>query len=506
MNNPLLRLLLARLNEAQTDLNRLGLYASGRTLGVNGSFWRGRKGKGGDMTQVLTSLVQDDQIGPAIKRIVDGQLDKDPDWQAVEGALTLVSSGAVVPEGSSESVRPDERVDAMTTWHTEAALITALRSAAWAYQWAGRMVLRVYIPDEYRDLIESRAAWTLAEALELVYVQAVDPRDGGPVIDAHGRVLGYFFAYQVTDPVRRTTTKWVEFHTQDTVQLYQRVGGLALNPVGEPMPNPLYDETRLGSRRREYLMWHADRLGGTAITPSAIDAQDRLNAANTYMGRNDDMTGFRMIVTGNAETPVDDLGKPTTWKAGPDVVITLIGIPKDDRDNPTDGGRETPTFQIIDPVDPRSHSIPSINHWGRKVMAAFDQGWAADGELEVSGESKRVSRKPHDKRVIFASVDTGAGMAWALRAGLMLASSLVGEEALREAAAVRFRPRMYLDVDSANLAEYVAKLTAYEKGALDLESLLESTPGLTDVASAKARVEAEQAAKAKEAGTGAAGA
>ncbi|WP_394649274.1 hypothetical protein [uncultured Deinococcus sp.] len=77
---------------------------------------------------------------------------------------------------------------------------------------------------------------------------------------------------------------------------------------------------------------------------------------------------------------------------------------------------------------------------------------------------------------------------------------------MREAAAVRFRPRMYLDVDSANLAEYVAKLTAYEKGALDLESVLESTPSITDVASVKARVLAEQATRAKEAGTGAAGA
>lgn len=491
MQPDLLRLLTARLQDRQPGLNRLALYASGQTLGVSGSFWKGRRGKGGDLTTIQASLVQNDQIGPALARIVDAQLDRDPDWQALDGAVTLLGTTDELPEGNAQ-VQPSEVVDAMSTWHTESRLLGALKAAAHTYQWAGRMVGRVYVPDDYRALIEARTEWSLDSALELVHVQAVDPRDGGPLTDAHGRTLGYFFAYSVTDPVTRTVTRYVELHTPEAVQLLQRVGTSGLNPVGEAVPNPMHDPRVIGSRRFEFLMFHADRLGGTALTPSALDAQDRLNVAETYMGRNDDLSGFRVIVTGNAEEPVDDAGKPTTWKYAPDVVISLLGIPKDDRETPQDGGRETPTFQVVDPLDPSVYSIPSINHWRRGVLAAFDQEWVGEGELAVSGESKRVSRKPFDKRVVFASVDTGAFMAWALRAALKLAASIVGDARLREVAGVRFRPRMYLDVNSSNLAEYTAKLTALQQGALDLESVLEATPGITDVSSVKARILAER--------------
>ena len=43
------------------------------------------------------------------------------------------------------------------------------------------MVGRVYIPEEYQDLLPQ--VGTLEQALELVHVQAVDPREGGPALD-----------------------------------------------------------------------------------------------------------------------------------------------------------------------------------------------------------------------------------------------------------------------------------------------------------------------------------
>ncbi|MFK7601878.1 hypothetical protein ACI3L1_06665 [Deinococcus sp. SM5_A1] len=496
MNNPLLRLLLARLNESQSHLNRLALYASGQTLGINGSFWKGRKGKGGDLADVVSALVQNDQISPCIERIVGAQLDRDPEWQAMDGAVSLLATTDELPDDPGANVQPSEIVDVMTDWHDEAALLDETRKAAASYQWAGRMVGRVYIPDDYQDVIDARSEWTLADALELVHVQAVDPRDGGPLIDGHGRVQGYFFAYSVVDLVRRTTLRYVQLHTPAEVQLYQRVGNSALIPVDDPIPSPVADASIVGSRRHEYLMFHADRLGGTAITPSITDSQDRLNVSETYFARNDDMTGFRMIVAANAEDPVDLDGKPTRWKSGPDVVISLLGIPKDDRVNAENGGRETPTMLIVDPLDPTSYSIPSVNHWERNVRGGFDQAWTLDQEKAVSGESQRVTRKPFDKRVIFASPASAAFMAWALRAAVRLAASIVGKEAQNETQDIRFKPRMYLEVDSKNLEEFTVKLAAYEKGALDLESVLEATPGITDVSSVKARVQAEKDAKA----------
>lgn len=496
MNDPLLRLLTALLRQPTSDLNRLVLYATGHTLGKNGSFWKGRRPRGGDMTAVISQLVQNDQIGPCLARIVDGQLDRDPDWQAMDGDVTLLSESAAPAEGEEPdpSLRPDPIVDAMTQWHTDANLLAEIRTAAHAYQWAGRAVMRVYVPDAYEADLEERDDWTLAEALELVHVQAVDPRDGGPILDGHGRCLGYFFAYGVRDELTLTTTRYVEVHTPEEVRRYRRVGTASLVPDGEPRPNPMHDPALTGSRRHEYLMLHVDRRGGSALTPSAIDSQDRLNAAETYFGRNDDMGSFRMIVTGNAEDPVTPDGRPTTWKAGPDVVISLVGLPELDVKGGATGKRHTPTFQVIEPLDPSVHNVPSVNHWRRNVLSAFDQEWTlGEDAADASGESKRQSRKAHDKRVVFAAADTARLLVWALRAALKLAASIVGDTELERVSPVRFLARMYLDVDSTNLNEYRAKLDAWRAGGLDLVSLLESTPGVTDVDSAKARTQAEWA-------------
>lgn len=491
----LLRLLLAHLRTPSSDLNKLALYASGQTLGVGGSLWKGRRPRSGQLSDITSQLVQRDETGPALHRLVSAQLDRDPDWRGYDGATELIGTSDQRQAGEGETLLQTPIIDALATWHEDAALMPAVREAAYSREWAGLGLMRAYIPDSYRQTIEEKADWTLEQALELVHVQAVDPRDGGPLIDAHRRVLGYYYTYETQDPLTLVVTRYVELHTHESVQLFVRRAN-ALTPAGPPMPNPMFDAEVYGSRRLEFLMFHVDRPGGSAITASAQDAQDRLNVAETYFGRNDDLFGFRMMVTTNAEQPVDDAGRPTTWKYGPDVVVSLTGIPKNDLEllDPTQpADRHTPTFQVIDPLDPAVFSLPSVNHWRASVLAAYDQEWIQDAARDVSGESKRQSRKGFDRRVVFAAADSARLLAWALRAALKLAASIVGPQAQVEVANIRFRPRMYLDVDSSNLAEYRELVNAWRDGALDLQTVLEATPGVRDSEQAAARVKAEWA-------------
>lgn len=462
------------------DLDELYAYAHDDQLGPAGERWKGRKPADGNEDEFLTMLVVNDQIGPAMAREVSDQFAKDPEWDAAQGAEKLEEKHEIVTAG--------------TDWHKEAGLTDAAKDAARSRFWAGRMVGRVYIPDEYQDrLIKGSAGYprTLAEALDLIHVHAVDPREGGPVQDRHGRTLGYWYAYDQEVDGKSEDRRVVEVHTPTQVHRFRLLNG-TLEPIDEPADSPFHDPTQpQRARRAEYLMWHADRDGGTAITKTAKHSQDRLTVVVTYHGRNDDQTGYRQLIVTNAEQPKNDKGKPVAFPMGPGVALNIRGLKKPKSGTQGLGSdepdRHDPTIKVVEPLNPAEYHIPSEDAWKRRILEVFDQAYTLSPEVQVSGESKRVSRKPYDRRVAFAAQDAGAFIAWALRAALMLAAQILGKTA--EYRDVTFQPKMFLDVDAVNLEELRVKLQMWESGALTLVSLLEATPGVTDAAKEAGRVE-----------------
>lgn len=458
-------LLTAALTNKSTDLDVLYDYTHDQQIGKTGQYWKGRKPASGQLTDVLPQLVQDDQIGPAMAREVDSQFAKDPEWDAMRGGKKIA------PE--------DELVQAMTTWHTDANLTAAVKDAARNRWWAGQMVGRVYIPDDYAEDLKRRPPITLAAALEFVHVEAVDPRQGGPLVNAHGRTLGYWNRYAVGDGAQKATH--IELYTPKTfVRLKQTAGGVAQVIPDSEADSPFQDAE--GRRRPEFLMWHSDRDGGSAVTRSVRDFQDRLNVVSTYHGRNDEQTGYRQFIVSNAEDPTTPEGKPAAYQMGPGVVVSLRGLTVDaltygENDQPK---RLTPSWEVVDPLNPEEFHIPSSAKWEKGILGKLDQLWTLNPESQVSGESKRQSRKPFDKRVTFGAQDSGAFIAWALRAALMLAAQLLRQQARYQD--VTFIPKMFLDIDAVNLEELRVKLTMWQAGALQLVTLLEATPGVSDAA------------------------
>lgn len=471
--------LFASLRAVDPDLGWRHDYAHGDQYGVNGGNWKGRKPADGTESDFLTMLVLNDQIGPAMAREVDAQFAKDAEWDAVQDGERL--------DADSDLVRW------LSDWHEEAGLNGAAKDAARTHWWAGRMVGRVYVPNEYAERLLSNPPETIDDALQLIHVQAVDPREGGPIVDSHKRVLGYWHRYTREVEGQDRPQQIVEVHTPRHVLMFVQGddGKLTLDDAAD---NPFYDPTQPERlRRSEYLMWHIDRDGGSSITPSVRDAQDRLGVVTTYAGRNDDQTGYRQIIVSNAEQFVDETGKPVPFPMGPGVAVALKGLLVNDPENPPVNGasaleRHTPTWQVIEPLNPEEFHIPSINLWKRTILERLDQLWTLNPETSVSGESRRQSRKPFDRRASFAGQNVGAFLAWALRAALMLARQMTGE---RDYDNVTFQPRMFLDVDAANLEELRVKLSMWQAGALTLVSLLESTPGVSDAAKEAASVEKE---------------
>lgn len=469
--DPSTRLALLRVTSTtDSELDWRRDYATDNQLGENAANWKGRRPADGDEDAFQDMLVVDDQIGPAMAREVDAQFGKDPEWDAVRGKAKLEDG--------------DEIVTGMTEWHADVQLTAVLKDAGRLRFWAGQMVGRVYIPDEYAERLKGKdAPKTLTDALELVHIQAIDPTEGGPITDQHKRLLGYWYRYTRQDEEGKDQ-RVLEAHTpKHVLRFIEDQGKLTPDWTDTPADNPFHDSnTPARLRRAEYLMFHIDRDGGSAITTSVRHAQDRLNVVATYQGRNDDQTGYRQIVVSNAEQPVDKKGNAVPFPMGPGVGINLHGLKKPGTgqglSETTD--RHTPTWEVIDPLNPEEFHIPSKREWKRSLLEKLDQLWTLSPETNVSGESKRQSRKTFDNRVGFAAQDAGAFMAWALRAALMLAAQVLGKTS--EYRDVTFQPKFYLDVDAANLEELRVKLQMWQQGALTLTTLLEATPGVTDAA------------------------
>lgn len=478
------RALVQTLGSIDPNLGWRSEYAAGNHYGLSGETWKGRKPADGSEAEFLNMLVHNDQIGPAMNREVAAQFAKDPEWDAVRKGERLDAS--------------DPIVTAMSDWHDESDLTGAAKDAARSHWWSGRMVGRVYVPTEYAETLIASPPKTLDEALQLIHVQAVDPREGGPIIDAHRRTLGYWYRYAREIDGSDRPQQIVEVHTPRHVLTYVQSDDGQLTLDSEPTDNPFHNPSQPSRpRRSEYLMFHVDRDGGSSITLSVKDAQDRLGAVTTYSARNDDQTGYRQIIVSNAEEFVDETGAPVPFPMGPGVAVTLRGLRIHDAQSSAPDAtdeRHKPEWRVIEPLNPEEFHIPSSNYWKRMLLERLDQLWTLTPETAVSGESKRQSRKPFDRRASFAGQDAGQFIAWSLRAALVLAQQMI---ATREYDDVRFQPRMFLDVDAANLEELRVKLSMWQAGALTLVALLESTPGVTDAAKEAASIEQESAPAAQ---------
>ncbi|NJK45830.1 MAG: hypothetical protein HC933_17575, partial [Pleurocapsa sp. SU_196_0] len=212
-----------------------------------------------------------------------------------------------------------------------------------------------------------------------------------------------------------------------------------------------------------------------------------LNESWTNLKRNDQLAGYRSIITTNAEDPTDDNGKPIPWTFGPARVQSLQGvIARGDEANPE--AIATPGVIVVDPVNPLESSIPTITTLVEAILEQLDQLWTRSSSQNVSGESKRESRKAFDKRVIETAGGLVRALQWALETALALAATVNNRR--DPYARYRINPKLFLDVERGNLELFKALLTGYERNVVSLEALVLANPGVEDAAAELQRLHA----------------
>jgi hypothetical protein len=459
-------------------------------------YWMGRIPKDEGWDSVRRLAVQDDVVGKCLDRIVNAILGKDPEWTYSE----------TTPEALQNEVN-----EPLADWHKKKKLHREMKKFARTLQWAGKAILRVFVPIEQSSndgqlLTNSSntAPQTLANVLNTIIPQALGPHQAGAIHDAWGRVLGYWFVTQreIFKPElnKIELEDIVEIHAPDETQVFRMKGIDDYEPLGQPEKNALFNPD---DPENSFLFAEYSRDGGSAITQTVIDFQNALNVASTYMRRNSEQAGFRTMAIANADTPVDADGNDAVWKNGPDVILDLKGIAtKGSENNPE--AVATPSVTVIEPVDPRANLLPEMEHWESKLLGEFDQEWTQrTTNAAESADGQRLRRSSFDQGIMMEVGVIAEAFTFTLEKALQIAGAVMGAQFDAE-----IMPKLYVDVVSGNLEQFKVLLEGYKVNVVSLESLIKNNPAVQDVdeelalitkqkAEAEAKAQAELAAQAK---------
>lgn len=487
-------------------------FAHGEQLGPDLAYFVGPKPKKTDPERVKefeTVVGTDDVIGPCMRRITNAIVGRDPEWSLQHGDLSVSfepKEGKALTEEQTRVISSLEALEeAGGDWHLAVNLQAKLAQAHYISQWAGEAFVRLYLPEELSrldpdfeppgelsedELEEVNPALTqgslesVAAALERTYLEVYDPRHAGEVRSVNGVLRGLYFLY------KRDDQDYVEYHTPAAIIHYKRNGD-KLEEVSR-YDSPYAEHNRGRYRGRKFMMIRLEREGGPALTDDLMQKQSRLNAVLTNGNRNDHFSGYRSVITTNAD-PVTKLNakgeeEDVEWKLAPDIVTELVGLPLelDAEGNPT--RYATPGVHVIEPVNPE-YNLKWAANWEERCYATLDQrhiylgmnaGLAVEAQLEMRG--------PFDERAVKESGPVALLLNTTVERALEFAQWLAKGDALE----VRCVARMFVKVLRGNLEEFKAQIDAYSRGLASIETVVESNPSVTDVAGERKRVEKMQ--------------
>jgi len=467
-------------------------FAQGEQIGKNLEYYPGLIPEDPDEREAFKKrLMVLALIGPALNNFTTHTLGRDPEWTASAG------------EDGKPLEPDDERVKALSIWHKGNGRVHAeLKRADQHMRWGGVAYLWMYTPDVYRVLSGGqlqRNAPTYAEALELIRLDALDATQAGAV-EQDGVKLAYWRSYSVT--VDGKAQNRIEVHTRQEITVYVEDGDklVPASDVGEnPRPNPLHDPAR--PLRFPALMYEMKREEGPQVTQSMVDVQNATNTTAMNVLRNNNLGGWRQYYTLNAARPVDDVtGEKTNYRFGPSRVLDIQADYLRNADgtpllNATgDPIMLTASVGTFDPVN--SQFMREDADWyERKLLGQLNQLWTLAAEAAISGESRKQSRRAFDLSLPAEAQPARDALQWIIQTADHFAQWVMGQDVPTDPITVD--ARLFLDVDAVDLETLKQLDLMHSAGKISLETLLESTPGVTDVAKELERIKAELASNAK---------
>lgn len=471
-------------------LQKLKDYARGEQIGPNLEYYPGLIPEDpAERENLKKRLMVLALLGPILNRYTEHTLGRDPEWTAALNGKPLP------PE--------DERVSALTTWHTGSGRVHAELSRADQYmRWGGRAYLYLYVPDVYRVILGkdelSRDAADTAAALELIQLDALDATEAGSV-EVDGVKLAYWRAYSVT--VDGKPQNRLEVHTRQEITIYAEESG-KLKPaegVGlNPRPNPLYDPA--SPLRFRALIHEMKREAGPQLEQSDLDIQNGVNTVGSNVIRNNNLGGWPQYYTTDAAAPRDpETGEKTAYSFGPARVVDVQSDYLRNSDNSPLLGPDGSPIMLkasvgrFDPVN-SAFMRDDADWFEGKLLSRHNQLWTIQGEGQVSGESKRQSRIAFDRSLPGEAKPAQGALKWVIETADAYAQWVQGSDTLDW---LNVTPRLFYDVDKVDLETLKQLDLMHTAGKISHETLLESTPGIDDVAAELEKIKAERAENVK---------
>lgn len=465
----------------------------------NGDHWQDSEGWGGPVPDPLTTKPEDavafiakvqraftsaNVLAEVVDRHVSAVMGRAPGWQFVPiSAPEGSGEGPDLPEpGKEQKPKKDPAIaeieDAITEWMDKRNAHQFLLESAADYATTGKGMVRLFVPP---GLLQRTAdgkgltvpsGLTLQEALDLVYIEKVDPKQGGSAWDRDTMSEAAFATWEeeVQSGGSSQRTKRTE------LQYIVKVGKVRKTVLQtwngqEKLPSLDLD---LGGR----LLMHEMR-GKPLVTEQLMQLQKGLNFAMTAMGHNNANAGFMERIITNAQTPGtyetdtktgQKVFKPSErYSGGAGSTVFLTGHPVNDEEGKVTGYTD-PRPWFRDPSSPEAFRA-SLDEYRAAMYMETKQGHLlSQGDGSVSGASRVHLRADFEVSLRDTRVAAEDTYRWLLGVLAKLGALFTGNATKYD----KLRPTVQANVNAGPLtdAERTAILDQYKEGLRSRESAM----------------------------------
>lgn len=381
------------------------------------------------MAEIERSQITQNVLKEGGTRHSDGVVGNEPSWnytvtRPIEDDTALTAD---------ESATIAEAEAALTTWWDQRGIHELLQTLLLTACFEGRAPIRLLIPPGL--LTEDHKlpkVSTLAQALDLIYIELPNTDDMTVVTDLPTRQQAGIFQYTGTNEVTKEDEARVELACIDGEDTLIRV----LRPRRPEDPEnsvPVEEELRLRLGKRPL---HNELVVPLLVTAQAVSLQKLLNMALTMLGRNVVQGGFLEKIITNAQVPgeyVPDATAPTgqrfvpaSLKTGTGATQFLSGYPIKSPEGLIIN-RTTPGVIYKDPVQVTTFVGTKAEAYLSLMEEMHQSHVVINSDATASGKSRREARREfiEDLKKSKAAVDRLGR--WMIETAIALASLILLE-------------------------------------------------------------------------------
>lgn len=452
----------------------------------------------GDIRKVFVSR---QVIGELVSRHVDAVLGDRPQW-TVQVARSLetdeeltAEEQALIDEAKGILEAYWKRRGAVTGEHDEKitpydAMVHALANALYFR----RGVLRLFIPARFLDDQGRIPPAELAAALDVVYLQSLEPHEGTVALNRQTMAEAGVYIYKVDNRERAEVVYIAEATTGEGQSSPDGLTGFRIIASGDEGSEMAALD--LGGRLTMYEV-NVPLL----ITEQVRSLQAQLNMNLTMMGRNTVMAGFLERIILNGQLPFHvETDKETgqlirvedELQVGAGTTNMIAGVEYTD----AAGNKHIANPNVIyrDPVSPDTF-IKSGDSLYNALLAEAKQTHALIiGDAAASGESRIQARADFYNSVLPSARETETALTWLLETALKLAAVISGQPDRYDALTVAVQARINTGPLTSDERRVIVEMV--EKGILSHKTAL-GMLGIPDVEAELEQLAQEQEEKSQ---------